>query len=664
MSSSPTPRPDTLDSLLTHLLDARDALPSDDVRHQADVLLSNLGTAGRYGPVDRERLRVAVEAFCYVNDLKQVMVDSGVVQPYNYREPFPQKPGGPKPRRGTTSRTSAWTLLGQPIGFPIGVPASVLTSSSKWIEYFAAHGFNVFTYKTVRSRDWKEHSPPNWVFLQDQDEPLPIGAEAKNIVVHGDRDTYLRRLRSFSTANSFGVPSVKASEWQHDVERTLSNLGSGKLLIVSVMGSSRPGERADALRDDFVKVAKQAAKTGAPAIELNLSCPNTLDPAARDARVKPPLCMDVASTAEVVGAVKDAVGDRVKIVAKLSYMRREALEELVGALHEDVDAFSGINTLQVKVEDRLGRPTFGASRHLAGLSGVAIRRYGVDFVQSLAQMRDRNTAFDYEIIGMGGVMETIDVHALLASGADAVQTATAASTNPTFARELLDPDVDGGLDDERAAQRIHETLRTPEGEFKSPDQLAEALGLDPALVERELNPLGQVDLPRRVFELLSMQHLYGTPSLASSEEPDLEFDLWGPAPTEEDVARADETDRAVRAELDGLVQRSVVIEDVPDRVGLTPEALTEALSDGELTSFVYEDRIYVPAWQFDEDEPHTPLSGVADLRRAFGGDALALTEWVLHPSDELDGRTPLDALRAGDAELALAAVPTVGSPSV
>ena len=349
----------TLEALLSHLDRVRDQLPTDDARRRAEILLSGRENLGSLDAASIEDYRVAVEAFCFVNDRHDVLRDSGVEHAYNYRDSYPQQARPATDALGAAASPQRYRLLGREIGFPIGVPASVLTADSNWVRFFAEHGFNVLTFKTVRSRFWDPNPFPNWVFLEDADEPLRVGVDPRKITVHGDDDTYLRRLRAFSTANSFGVPSSEPSVWQAEVAKSVELLGPDKLLIVSVMGTATADDPADTLRDDFVEVARLAAAAGAPAIELNLSCPNTLDPSATDSGVKPPLCHSVEDTLEVVAAVATALDGKVPLVAKLSYMPLPELRPLVRALAPYVSAISGINTLQVRVESRSGGATFG-----------------------------------------------------------------------------------------------------------------------------------------------------------------------------------------------------------------------------------------------------------------------------------------------------------------
>src|SRR5206468_2823887 len=154
----------------------------------------------------------------------------------------------------------------------VGVPASVLTATADWIEYYARRGFNVLTYKTVRSALRDAHSKPNWVFLNDLTEPLEPGQTPET---YGDALVWPRDPNAFSMANSFGVPSFAPEIWQKDVSKAVASLRSGQVLIVSVMGTWEDFKGPELIKD-FVNVARMAKGAGAPAIELNLSCPNTI----------------------------------------------------------------------------------------------------------------------------------------------------------------------------------------------------------------------------------------------------------------------------------------------------------------------------------------------------------------------------------------------------
>lgn len=642
----------------------RDALPADrpNERQLWDELSHLLPDDAHIQGLsfeEQESLRLELERFCFVHGWDEVLRDSGIVHPYRYREGFPQQPPDSPPAVPPVEFPCSWSLLGREIGFPIGIPASVLTSTARWIDYFAKHGFNVFTYKTVRSRHTTAHAFPNWVFLEDPTEPLPVGRvdlDPATTVVQGTRDTYMRRLRAFSTANSFGVPSEDPSVWREDVEAALSLLGDGKLLILSVMGAAEEGDPFVAQRDDFVAVAREALRTEAPAIELNLSCPNTADAAARDG-IAPPLCTDIDATVEVIEAVAEEVGGRVPLVAKLSYLPFDRLEPLIGRIAPFVAAVSGINTLQVQVEDGAGQPTF-PDRRSAGMSGIAIRDLGLDFVKSLRQIARENEALEFELIDMGGVMTTEDVDALLLAGADAVQTATAASVNPYLARELLVTRSDRRPEDEERLAELRALLYGPDGGLRNAHKLATHLGVDQAEVERELDPARELDLPRRLFELVAYleRPAASAPQFETSR-------AWGEAPSARRTKKAVRREqKLLRAQMKGLLKDSMPVAELAAQIHSETTDLVARSNDGALISFEFKGEKRLPRWQL-RDEGDELLPGLEQLGRAFGDDALAVSEWVLTPNAQLGGRPPRELLQHGEVDRVLAALSKLGAAS-
>lgn len=663
MSDSTTTIDNRLRSLTQRLCRRVDALPVDLpterlMREELTRLLSAGSRLRELSESEQESLRVELERFCFVNDWDDVLRTSGIIHPYRFRQGFPQQPPDAFLEAPLVDFPRSWSLLGREIGFPIGVPASVLTSTAKWIDYFAKHGFNVFTYKTVRSARTPAYAFPNWVFLEGSTEPLAVGqidSARAAIRVRGNRDTYLQHLRAFSTANSFGVPSEDPAVWREDVERALGLLGDDKLLILSVMGSAEPGEPAAALREDFIRVTEEALRTGAPAIELNLSCPNTADASARDG-IAPPLCTNVAATVEVIAAVAEVVAGAVPLVAKLSYLPFSQLEPLVGAIAPYVAAISGINTLQVQVEEDGGAETF-PGRRAAGMSGVAIRDLGLDFVRSLNRMKVENDAIDFEVIGMGGVMTTEDVDALLVAGASAVQTATAASANPYLARELSESRSARRPSDEARLAELRELLYAPDGSFRTAGELADHLDVAEEEVERQLNPAGEVDSPRRFFELVA---LIEQPAEAGSDH-DPESGPWGPPPSVEATAATDILDQELRhSELETLASESLPPREL---ARLTHWELAEVESRsrlGLIVSFEYEGERRLPVWQL-RDEGGELLPGLEALNRAFGNDALAVSQWALSPNPQLGGRPPRELLQRGESDRVEIALSKLGA---
>ena len=289
-------------------------------------------------------------------------------------------------------------------------------------------------------------------------------------------------------ANSVGVPSPAPDVWQRDLEECLDALGVGQLLIASVMGSPEHYAGQE-LIDDFVTVARLAETTGVEAIELNLSCPNTVD--LRGSGMQAPICFDPNVTREIVGAVRAGLRhSQTRLVAKLSYMPHDRIEGVLSTIANEVDAISGINTLQMRVTDASGKATFRGTleapsrdRDEAGVSGVAIRDHALAFVRSVVTLK-RKHGWTLDVIGMGGVMNSHDVRALMASGADAVQSATAAANDPDLAQRLLGGAQAGDHAD--VVDAVRRALQDPRWEYRTAAGIAHQLNMDVELVRKVL----------------------------------------------------------------------------------------------------------------------------------------------------------------------------------
>jgi dihydroorotate dehydrogenase len=425
-------------------------------------------------------------------------------------------------------------LLGFPVGYPIGVPASPLTASAVWIKALADQGFNVLTYKTVRDAPDGRPAfpPPNWIFVEELDEPLSPDSALAAIRVVGGSQTRPRDARAFSMANSFGIPSPPTAEWQSDVREALRFLRAGQVLIVSVAGNYEE-LRGQELVDDFVRVALHAetalgaSPDRAAAIELNLSCPNTVSREGRGAR---PICENADDTYRIVNAVRGALAPATKLVIKLSFLERGRLAPVVEAVASHVDAIAGINTVQVSVKRPEGGPAFRGTltdpdaERPAGLSGVAIRDLALDFVRSLAYLR-RKREWDFDIIGIGGVMEPHDVRALMASGADAVQTATAAANNAQFPRVLWGDGHPEPTWEERLLQLVTAALEDPRWAFRTLEGLARDLRVGPDQVADLLHQHPEV-ARRSAMTDREGRALYTTPDRRISMRERLERARW------------------------------------------------------------------------------------------------------------------------------------------
>lgn len=333
-------------------------------------------------------------------------------------------------------------FLGLPVNVPFGIPAGPLLNARFTTAAFRM-GFDLATYKTVRSRAWGCNPFPNVLAVH------PAGADGTLVPGSAELDEGVladtRYETPISISNSFGVPSRGPDAWQPDMREAIAAAGPGQILVPSFQGSRVPGMDTTAYIADHVATARLVAETGAGLMVMNTSCPNE-----GHNRL---LCHDPQLVGSITEAVKEEIGD-LPLAIKLAYIppteveggwgpqRRivddAALERMVRltAARGSVQAFSAINTISARLVDANGGQALpGAGRERSGVCGSAIRPAGLDMVARLSAIRER-LGLEYAIIGVGGVVTSDDYHAYRAAGADAVMSATGAMWDASLARAI------------------------------------------------------------------------------------------------------------------------------------------------------------------------------------------------------------------------------------
>jgi len=308
-------------------------------------------------------------------------------------------------------------FLGFEVNSRLGVPAGPLLNA-RWIKAYAALGFDLLVYKTVRTRPVPSHPNPNCMFLA-LDGPLQEEDFGRQLRASLNPPSRPSRI---SITNSFGMPSRAPEVWQEDLEAAKQGLAPGQLLIVSVVGT--PGEAA--LREDYVHGAKLAVEAGAPVIEINLSCPNVT---SREGSI----FSDPAASSEISAAVKRAIG-AVPLIIKLGYIPDpDLLSAVISANAPHVEAVSSINTLSFEVVNAAGEAALpGKGRLRAGVCGAAIRECAMAQNRRIVGLKQQQ-GYDFEVVGVGGVMTTEHVRGYFEIGVDAVMSATGAMWDPSLA---------------------------------------------------------------------------------------------------------------------------------------------------------------------------------------------------------------------------------------
>jgi len=303
-----------------------------------------------------------------------------------------------------------WRFCGLRVPSPLGVAAGPLLNG-RWVRYYASLGFDVLTYKTVRSSARECYPLPNL-------QPVRCGA------LHGgESDLPATDEMAGSWAVSFGMPSKSPEIWRRDIEDTRCDLPKGKVLSVSVVGTIQPGWTIRDLANDYARCAAWAVEAGADCIETNFSCPNV---STCDGQ----LYQDYDSARIVTETVREAIGAR-PLVIKIGHVRRaEEAERLLDAVGDLANALAMTNSVASTVVSPSGERLFGGQPR--GVCGEATREASTAQVELFARLVARR-GDQLELIGVGGAFTAADVQAYLAAGADSVHMATAAMLRPDVA---------------------------------------------------------------------------------------------------------------------------------------------------------------------------------------------------------------------------------------
>ncbi len=318
-----------------------------------------------------------------------------------------------------------WTFCGRPVGSPLGIAAGPLLNGH-WVLYYSQLGFEVLTYKTVRSQARACYPLPNLV-------PVDSTPLTRPCLDADDALTAIDGPSIQSWAVSFGMPSATPDAWRADVLWTRRRLDPAQLLCVSVVGTTQPGWSLQELASDYALCAQWAVQSGADVIEANLSCPNV---STCDGQ----LFQQPSAAATVAERVREAIG-ATPLVLKIGFLQEPRLAEaLLQEVARYADAVNTTNSIAARVRGQDGQPLF--ENQPRGICGAASRLGAIGQV-ALCREIIHQRRLSLDVIGVGGVSSAGDVQALLDAGAESVQIATAAMLDPTVSlairQELTNP---------------------------------------------------------------------------------------------------------------------------------------------------------------------------------------------------------------------------------
>lgn len=315
-------------------------------------------------------------------------------------------------------------IFGLPVRSRIGVSAGILLNS-RWIECYGRLGFDILTYKTVRSAFRPSYPLPNWVYV---DASTGAG-EARAVLRVAARRP--RRARDVTSAVTFGMPSMAPEVWRRDVRKARRALGRGQMLIVSVVGTPDPaaGERAgrEALVEDFARCARWAAEAGAHAVEANFSCPNV-------SSIEGSIYQDPAFSRELSGRLRDVLRSTPLLIKAGQFDSAERLGAFERAVEAHVDGVVVVNGISRRVVRSDGRLAFPGHEKVAVI-GRLLQAPALEAVRA-ASRHARGKRSSPAVLAVGGIVEEEDAARFFEAGASAVLAGGGAALDPLLAARL------------------------------------------------------------------------------------------------------------------------------------------------------------------------------------------------------------------------------------
>jgi dihydroorotate dehydrogenase len=316
-------------------------------------------------------------------------------------------------------------FFGFDVASRLGISAGLLLNAG-WISFYARCGFDILTYKTVRSRRRACFPKPNWVFIDAADSRRLDGA--RHTTVHAHVRPTSGDYRDWTSSVSFGMPSRDPDVWMPDVARARNLLGPRQVLIVSVVASPTTGATAADIVRDFGDLAAMAREAGAQIVEANLSCPN-VHSAEGD------LFHDAELSGRIARALREGAGP-LPVLLKVGHLHEDHdLAALLRAVNGAASGLVIVNGLSRPVLDDTGAPAFGAGRRQAGILGRGVHAIGVGGVARAVSLI-RREKLDLEVAGVGGVASAADAERYFAAGACAALMGSAPMFDPALATRM------------------------------------------------------------------------------------------------------------------------------------------------------------------------------------------------------------------------------------
>ena len=275
-------------------------------------------------------------------------------------------------------------ICGIPIENPFLLSSSVVASTYEMCARAFEAGWAGACFKTICSFDIHEASP-------------------RFSAIEGDNGGII----GFKNIEQLSDHSVSENM---EIFRRLKEKYPDKFILASIMGQNE---------DEWEELARECAKNGADAIELNFSCPNMQEDG---------LGSDIGQIPELVERFTRAAkrGAGIPVLAKLTPNVASMKPAAEAAVRGGADGIAAINTIKsivgVNPYTYVSAPAVKGKSAIGGYSGNAVKPIALRFISELGQ---DSCMHDKHISGMGGIETWRDALEFILMGSGSIQITTA-----------------------------------------------------------------------------------------------------------------------------------------------------------------------------------------------------------------------------------------------
>lgn len=331
-------------------------------------------------------------------------------------------------------RPQLYKFLGQNLISPIIISAGP-ASGHFWTDFYFKMGYGAVIEKTRRTSTRPSNIAPNIAIIHSNGQ-LKRSDIGKPLTASMDPDDFKKHQ---SITNSFGNPSPSMDIWGPELVRQKESAGDGQLLGCSItatipgvsgcsicIGPDTPITRIIEAASDMLVGAAVAVSNGVDFVEFNLACPNVTENIEEGEMFQSPELVSYLLAEFKRRFPNTPVGFKFGL-----YKSKDQMKQVFLAAADNLDYVSGINAIANPVVAKDGSEIL-PGRKTSGVCGKLLQDIALESIKWAGEIRQEED-LKYEILGGGGIIEVSDVDKFLEAGANAVQIATVALTDPLFA---------------------------------------------------------------------------------------------------------------------------------------------------------------------------------------------------------------------------------------